>query len=382
MTQFRDEVLLRLCNAGMMCVAIGGSLIPVYLTTFSEALGGLDESQLGRLAGLLFSGFIVGILATGPLADRIGAKPFALLGTGLSAIGLVFLSDAFSYNSLLGAGFVIGLGAGILDMVMSPIVSVLAIRHRASALNRLHAFYCAGAIGTLGLASLLLKLEVSWRLVMLLFALAPAGVFIGFMLEPVPPLVHEGKKRLGLRKLARKPAFYLMLLAIALVGATEEGMAQWLPAYAERALGFSKTVAALGLAGFAMGMGSGRWLASHYAANIPPRLLVAAGAAFCGAGFLTGAFVPVAPVALLACVLVGFGCSVLWPTCLAIAADTFSHGGASLFAAMAAAGNAGCLLAPFLCGYIAESNGLHVALGVGATYPLLLVGLMVVTRKS
>ncbi len=232
MPQQRDEVLLRLCNAGMMCVAVGGSLIPVYLTTFSEAMGGLDEGQLGRLAGMLFAGFVVGILATGPLADRIGAKPFALLGTGLMAIGLVFLSDAFSYNSLLGAGFVIGLGAGIIDMVMSPIVSVLAIQHRAAALNRLHAFYCAGAISTLGIASLLLHLEVSWRLVMIAFALAPAAVFIGFMLEPVPPLVREGKKRLGLRKLVRMPAFYIMLLAIALVGATEEGMAQWLPAYA------------------------------------------------------------------------------------------------------------------------------------------------------
>lgn len=380
MTLQRDQVLLRLCNAGMMCVAIGSSLIPVYLTTFSEAFGGLDETQLGLLAGLLFAGFVTGIIVTGPLADRMGAKPFALLGTGLNAIGLVILADAFSYNALLAAAFMVGLGAGVIDMVMSPIVSALSIQNRAAAMNRLHAFYCAGAVSTLAIASLLLHLEISWRVVMIGFALPPGAVFIGFMLEPVPPLVHPGKKRQRLRHLVRQPAFYFVLVAIALVGATEEGMAQWLPAYAERALGFSKTTAAIALGCFAIAMGAGRIIASRGGGILPPRLLVAAGAALCGLGFLAGAFVPVPVVALLACVLVGFSCSVLWPTCLAIAADTFPHGGATLFAAMAAAGNAGCLFAPFLCGYIADFNGLHIALGVGAVYPLLLAGLMVARR--
>lgn len=68
----------------------------------------------------------------------------------------------------------------------------------------------------------------------------------------------------------------------------------------------------------------------------------------------------------------GFGASVLWPTCLAMTADAFPQGGATLFAILAAAGNAGCFLSPLLCGYIAEYGGLRVALGVGATYPLLL----------
>lgn len=379
----RDSILLLLCNAGMMCVAIGSCLVPVYLTTFAAALGGLGEGQLGFVPGTLFAGFVAGILATGPLADRMGAKPFAVAGAALGALGLVLLADTFSYGSLLFACFVVGLGAGVLDMVMSPVVSALSHGTRASALNRLHAFYSIGAVATLAFASVLLRMDVSWRLVMVGFALVPGLVCLGFALVAIPPLVQSGKKRQGLRKLVRIPAFHAALLAIALVGATEEGMAQWLPAYAERVLEFSKPAAAMALGGFAVAMGAGRWLASHYAAGIAPRGLIAAGALLCAVGFLAGAAAaPVPLVALIACVLVGLGCSVLWPTCLALAGDAFPRGGATLFASLAAAGNAGCLFAPFLCGYIAEYNGLRLALGVGAVYPALLVGLMVVRRRK
>jgi fucose permease len=370
--QINPRFVLALCNAGMGCVALGASLIPVYLTTFADAFGGLGADELGRVAGLLFLGFVTGILTTGPLADRFGAKPFVLLGTAASVAGLLLLASTWSYSSLLVAGFVIGLGAGIIDMVMSPIVSALAIENRTVALNRLHAFYCLGAISTLAIASAMLRLGAPWRVVVGSFALVPAVVFLGFLVAAVPPLVHPDEERQGLRQLAFQPRFHLAVLAITLVGATEEGMAQWLPAYAEQALGFSKSTAAMGLAGFAISMGVGRWIASHVGARWTSRQLILAGALWCGAGFLVGGFAPVPAIAFAGCILVGFGCSVLWPTCLAMAADAFPQGGATLFAALAAAGNAGCLAAPLLCGYVAEYGGLRTALGLGAVYPLLI----------
>ncbi len=373
--------VLVLCNAGMACVALGASLIPIYLTTFAEVFGGLGAGELGRIAGLLFAGFIFGIATTGPLADRFGAKPFVLLGTVASVAGLLLLATTWNYTSLLVAAFVIGLGAGVIDMVMSPIVSALAIDNRTAALNRLHAFYCLGAISTLAIASIMLRVGAPWRWVVAAFAVVPAVVFLGFLIAVVPPLVHPEEKRTGLRQLVFQPQFHLAMVFIALVGATEEGMAQWLPAYAEQTLGFSKTTAALALTGFALAMGTGRWLAAHLGTWSPQNLIVA-GALWSGTGFLVGTLAPVPTVALAGCVLVGFGCSVLWPTSLAMAADRFPQGGATLFAALAAAGNAGCLAAPLLCGYVAEYGGLRVALGLGATYPLLLAAGVFWQRKA
>ena len=82
-------------------------------------------------------------LATGPLADRYGPRRFGLIGNALIVVGLVMLALADGYNAVLTASLVLGLGAGMLDMVLSPIVGVLKpgeplIRDELAALVLLH----------------------------------------------------------------------------------------------------------------------------------------------------------------------------------------------------------------------------------------------------
>ncbi|HIA48734.1 MAG TPA: hypothetical protein EYN96_12400 [Candidatus Hydrogenedentes bacterium] len=91
---------------------------------------------------------------------------------------------------------------------------------------------------------------------------------IGFLRALLPPLVHPDHERYGLRKLLERPRFYVAMLMIALVGATEEGMGQWLPAYAESVLGFTKTGGGMALAGFALLMGLTRLFAPVMIARI------------------------------------------------------------------------------------------------------------------
>lgn len=105
----------------MLCAAIGVNLLPVYLTTFDTAFGGLTEEQLGRIPAFMFAGVVAGILLSGPLADRFGVRLFTMAGMALAASGLLLMAAATGYPALLAAGTVSGLGAGIIDMAMSPI---------------------------------------------------------------------------------------------------------------------------------------------------------------------------------------------------------------------------------------------------------------------
>lgn len=373
---------LWLCNTGMVCVAYGAAIIPVYLTTFAETFGGLDESQLGRISATLFAGAFAGIVLTGPLADRLGAKPFAVGGSVLCCVGLVVLAFARDYSGLLAAAGAMGFAAGVLDMILSPIVSALRVSNRSKALNRLHAFYCFGYIGVVLIASGALRMQIGWQPVAIALMLLPAALAVGFLITPVPPLIHPDSERQRLRQLIRMPRFYAGLLAIMLVGATEEGMAQWLPAYAERELGFAKAASAVALGCYAVGMGAGRLSGERIVERLGSHRLVIFAALFCGTMFILGATSPVAIVALSACVLVGFGVSVLWPTNLGIAADRMPHGGATLFAAMAAVGNAGCVVAPWAEGFIAEYSNLRWALLAGAVFPLLLAAVMFAIKRQ
>src|SRR5262245_58790268 len=96
----RPLLPLALCHAGMMCLAIAVMLPPVLFSTLSADIGGsagLSKEQLGRIAAATFAGIVIGIVAAGPLADRIGAKFFAILGNVFVAMGLVTLGFAHSY---------------------------------------------------------------------------------------------------------------------------------------------------------------------------------------------------------------------------------------------------------------------------------------------
>ncbi|MFM1921755.1 MAG: hypothetical protein RLZZ303_3389 [Candidatus Hydrogenedentota bacterium] len=367
----------------MFCVAIGAGILPVYLTTFGEEFGGLGPAQLGLLPGVLFAGFVVGIVLSGPMADRFGARLFAVLGAAICAGGLAGAGLAPAYPLLVAAAGILGLGAGVLDMLMSPIVAAVSTDRKASALNQLHAYYSVGVVASVVCGSVALSLGVPWRATLLVLALLPALVAADFARAAFPALVHPEQERHRLRRLLRMPRFHLALLMILLIGATEEGMSQWLPAYLETALGYSKPVAGYALAAYAVAQASGRFLGStQIAARIGPHRLLMLCAGASAACYLLAAWAPLPLIGALACMLTGFACSMLWPTHLGITSDRIPHGGASMFGVMAAAGNVGCVLAPWSEGIIAARHGLNVALASGALPPLLLLVLAAVLYWS
>ncbi len=302
----------------MVCVAIGVNLMPVYLTTFDTVFGGLNEEQLGRIPAFMFAGVVAGILLSGPLADRFGVRFFTIAGMALAALGLLLIAAAGGYGMLLAAGVVSGLGAGIIDMAMSPIVSVVCADRRATALNRLHGFYCLGGVATVIVASVALKLGVPWRMVAAVMTLIPLALLAGFAFSPLPPLVHPDHTREGLRRLVRQPRFLFAMAAIVLAGATEAGIMQWLPAYAERGLGYSKAAGAAMLVAFSLFMAAGRFLAAHRLGRVDPHSIMFGSAVLCTVLYLIGSLLTLPYPALAACVLVGFACSALWPTNLAV----------------------------------------------------------------
>lgn len=370
--------------AGMMCLAIGLNLLPVFLTTLGVDLGGergLTNEQLGRLGGIMFAGLVVGILVAGPLADRLGSKPFTVAGNGLVALGLLLLGLAPGYGTACAAVFVLGLGAGILDMVLSPIVCALQPEHRTAAMNWLHSFYCTGAVLTVLIGSLALKLGVGWRTLSFWLMAAPALVALAFVPMRMPALVAEGTARTRLRDLMRKPYFLIALAALFLGGATEVGLAQWLPAYAEKSLGYSKWVAGLSLLFFSLAMAIGRIAAGMAGRRLNPFSLLLGcclGSVFL---FVVGCFAPWPAVALGACMVVGVTGSCLWPSTLGVVADHYPRGGASMFGMLSAFGNFGCVVMPWIVGVVADWSSMRWGLSTATLCPLIMILLLLKLRN-
>jgi fucose permease len=361
----------------MMALAITINLLPVFLTTIASDLGKgtpLSAEQLGRIGAVTFIGLVGGILVTGPLADRWGGRIFAVGGNGLIALGLTTLHWTIDYPMLLGAAFIAGVGGGILDMILSPIVSSLTRgQSQTAALNVLHSFYCIGAIVTILAGSLALRFGLSWKILALGLLPMPVMVGIAFSFLPMPSLIEAGRARIRTGELMRQRFFLLTMVTIFLGGATEVGMAYWLPAYAEKSLGYAPWTAALAFLGFSLAMTVGRlgiMFLPKTVKAIPLMLVCCVATAVL---FPIASFSPNRGLAVAACILVGLTGSCLWPTTLAIAVDRYPQGGATMFALLGALGNFGGIFMPWVVGAVADYWGLRWGLASATLCPLLMI---------
>ena len=118
----------------------------------------------------------------------------------------------------------------------------------------------------------------SWKWLAVLLALVPAVNIYNFATCPIEYLVDEGKG-MGIRGLFRRPVFWVAVVLMVCSGASELAMAQWASAYAEAALGLSKTMGdLLGPCLFAVSMGICRTLFGKYGQKVNlSKFMVASG---------------------------------------------------------------------------------------------------------
>lgn len=139
------------CNAryvySLCCIATLGGVMFGYSTGVIsgtvdsiQAHFQLDPSQTGWVVSSIFVGCIIGSLAAGKLADKLGRKPVLLLATlafALSAVGSTFADSFVLFSSArIVAGLGIGLAGTVAPMYMGEI-SPASIRGKASGIFNL-----------------------------------------------------------------------------------------------------------------------------------------------------------------------------------------------------------------------------------------------------
>jgi fucose permease len=198
-------------------------------------------------------------------------------------------------------------------------------------------------------------------------------VALGFIKVDLPPLIPDkAGERTALGDLCRNPSFVAVNVAIFLGGALELGLAQWLPAYAEMSLGFSKWTGNISLLAFSAAMALGRIFVGLIGRRVDSIRLMLGCCWTSVVLFLLACFAPWPAVALAASIAVGLVGSCLWPTTLGVAADRFPQGGATMFGLLAAFGNLGGILMPWLVGVTSDWSSLRVGLATSTACPLLM----------
>lgn len=190
----------------------------------------IDEGRFGSLVMGLFLTSCLVQFVIGPLVDKLGYKPVAILGFLVTSASMYLLAFASSYGAAMVACILMGVGAMSLNTVGNTLIPVVLFKGKdpARAGNLGNAFFGLGYVLMPWLFILFVKVlnlryDVSISIIATLILL-----FLLFSLTPSYPKVSIGYQFSSAVKLLGSPAVLIAALALFCYISLEVSMATWI----------------------------------------------------------------------------------------------------------------------------------------------------------
>ena len=193
----------RFVNIAAAITATGGLLfgydtgvISVALLFIREDFAPLSPFLQGIIVSFLLIGAMVGALSGGPLSDRVGRRPTALLAAVIFGLGALVVAFAPSVTIIIFGRFVLGLGVGLASMIVPLYIAEIAPADRRGELVSLNQLMITIGILLSYIVGVLFEPIEGWRW-MFGVALLPALVLgIGMFTLPESPrwLFEHGQR--------------------------------------------------------------------------------------------------------------------------------------------------------------------------------------------
>ncbi|WP_283682283.1 MFS transporter [Parablautia sp. Marseille-Q6255] len=378
------------CYMGFITQAIAANFAPLLFLKFRYDY----QIALGSIALIpmcfFFTQLVVDLFCA-KFVDKIGYRVCIVASEVCAAaglLGLAFLPECLPdpFVGILCSVILYAIGSGLIEVLCSPIVEACPFENKEATMSLLHSFYCWGTVGTILISTLFFLLFGidSWRWLAVLWAMIPAVNIYNFATCPIEHLVEEDRK-MGIKELFRTPLFWSSICLMVCSGASELAMAQWASAYAEAALGLSKTIGDLaGPCMFALTMGISRVIFGKYGDRMDLKKFMVGSGCLCVVCYLLTALSGNLALGLIGCIMCGFSVGIMWPGTISISSGRFPSGGTAMFALLAMAGDLGGSIGPAIVGWVTQAAGdrIRIGMSVGLIFPLgLLAALFALGRK-
>ncbi|MER7880003.1 MFS transporter [Streptomyces solisilvae] len=331
-------------------------------------------ASTGRMGLVLFGlsvGSMAGILCSGPLVARWGARPLIAAGTLATAAG----SGVIGLGAAAGTDAVVALGLGLIGLGMGGGEVALNIEGAEverllgrSTLPAMHGFYSLGTVvgAIAGMVLTAVSFPVGWHL----------AVVTALVLAVLVPTIRCVPAGVGRRtgdgggahaRASAGPAVWreprlLLIGGIILALAMAEGTANdWLPLVMVDGHGFDPALGSAVYAVFAASMTLGRFVGGRFVDRYGRAAALCASAVVGAVGIALVILVDNQAVAATAAVLWGIGASLGFPVALSAAGDSGDNSAARVSLA-ATLGYVAFLVGPPSLGHLGERFGLRNAL--------------------
>ena len=369
------------CYMGFITQAIAANFAPLLFLTFHKTYN-IPLGQIALIPAVFFMTQLIVDIICSQIVDKIGYRKCVVTSEVTSAAGLImlaFLPEVFSspFTGIVISVVVYAIGSGLIEVLVSPIVEACPFEHKEATMSLLHSFYCWGAVSVIVLSTLFFKFAgiQNWKLLACLWAIVPVINIFNFATCPIEHPTG-GEKGMGILALFRLPLFYLAVILMICAGASELSMAQWASAFAESALGLSKTAGDLaGPCLFAVTMGTCRAIFGKFGAKINLSKFMIGSGVLCVISYLLTSLSPLPFIGLLGCILCGFSVGIMWPGTISLCSPRIPRGGTAFFAMLAMAGDLGGSAGPAIVGNISQAAGDNLQRGLlaGGIFPVILI---------
>ena len=293
-----------------------------------QATFGLGLDALGALLTVTTMGRLITAFMSGRLMAQMGAGRYLLAGSILISAGLLGYVIAPAWAVLLAAGFMTGLGAGVLD---AGVNTFIAPRYSASRLNWLHACFGVGlTVGPILVSWLVIDLGESWRLaygVVMGFQVALVLMFLWTLqqwrLIPVKNAETETTSTpdASIRSTLRLTMMWLSLALFFTYGGVEIGMGQLLNSLLVEGRSVDPKLAASWVSFYWASFTIGRMLIGLFIDRVGPRLLLRISFGGVVAGSVLLWWNPAIIISFAGIAVVGFSLAAIFPTLLSVTPD-------------------------------------------------------------
>ena len=378
------------CYLGFITQAISANFAPLLFLKFHKEYA-IPLGQIALISTAFFFTQLLVDVFCAKFVDHIGYRKSVVMSEVCSAVGLVGLAflpglcgDPFV--GIIISVIVYAIGSGLIEVLCSPIVEACPFDHKESVMSLLHSFYCWGSVGVIVLSTLFFAVFSidNWKWLACLWALVPLYNVYNFMTCPIEHLVEDGQS-MGIRGLLKVPMFWVAIVLMVCAGASELSMAQWASAYAESAIGLTKTIGDLaGPCMFAVMMGISRVIYGKYGEKLNLMTFMICSGALCLVCYLMAALSANPMIGLIGCILCGFSVGIMWPGTISISSKQLPTGGTAMFALLAMAGDLGGAFGPSLVGNITQNanDNLQVGMLAGCVFPMILIVSLVIMKLA
>lgn len=374
------------CFIGYVVQALTINFTPLLYIQFQTEYG-LSVPQISVLIGVCFTVQLLTDALAAKFSDKMNPRLTVVCANALAAVGIAGLNflprllDPFT--GLLIAIILSGAGSGLVEVMISPIVEACPTKRKSAMMSLLHSFYCWGHAAVTLLSGLFFATVGigSWKTLALLWALIPLTNAILFIFVPIAT-PDTGKESESGRSFIKTPIFWVLVAIMLCAGASEMAMGQWASTFAELALNDKALGDLFGPFLFAILMGTSRILYAKFSTRISLSKTMLTGGILCLISYLIASLAPTPAISLLGCALCGLAVGVMWPGGLSTASGFLPHGGISMFALLALAGDLGCLSGPTLVGALSEAVGGEIKFSFlfASAFPLLLMAALFYLR--